>query len=46
MNAGVVHVVYGSMDGILTTIAQLWQQDLPDVGEAVGTGDRFGNSLH
>ena len=43
--AGVVYVVPGSADGLVTAAAKVWSQDSPGVGGSPETGDSFGNSL-
>jgi hypothetical protein len=44
-DAGVVHVLYGSVSGLRTAGDDLWSQAVPDVPGSVGTGDKFGASL-
>jgi FG-GAP repeat len=44
-SAGVVHVIYGSPNGMSATNSELWHQDIPRVGEVAENLDRFGLSL-
>ena len=43
--AGIVHVLYGSSDGLTATDADLWHQDVDDVEGTAGVGDNFGFAL-
>jgi FG-GAP repeat protein len=44
-NAGVVHVLYGSITGLTANDNQLWSQDSPGMqGDGAETGDNFGSS--
>ena len=42
---GVVHVLYGSADGLTAAGSQLWSQDSPGVGGVAEVGDGFGSGL-
>ena len=43
--AGVVHVIYGSASGPVSTGNQLWSQESPGIGEDVDGFEGFGQSL-
>ena len=43
VDAGAVHVLFGSASGLTATGNQMWQQD--DFADQPETGDRFGDSL-
>jgi hypothetical protein len=43
--AGLVHVIYGSMDGLTSLGNQTWTQDSPGVGESAEQPDNFGQVL-
>jgi hypothetical protein len=45
LEAGVVHVVYGSSDGLAATGNQIWHQDSTGIEDEVEAGDRFGYAL-
>ena len=45
VDAGVVHVIFGSAAGLTATGSQYWTQNAPGLADAVETGDRFGNAL-
>jgi hypothetical protein len=46
-DAGAVVVIYGSYaDGLKSTSAQLWHQDVGGVAGAAGVGDRFGTAMY
>ena len=44
-NGGMVHVLYGSSNGLTTSNAQMWHQDVAGVPGIVESGDQFGFSL-
>ncbi|CAN5520935.1 hypothetical protein BH18THE1_BH18THE1_10610 [soil metagenome] len=47
-DAGAVHVIYGSSEGLSATLPladQFWSQDSSDVGDGAEVGDSFGRSL-
>jgi disulfide bond formation protein DsbB len=44
-DAGVVHVLYGSIGGLGETMTQLWSQASPGIQDAPENGDQFGTSL-
>ncbi len=44
-DAGIVHVLYGSEQGLTTTGSQWWYQNTPGVEEQAENGDRFGYAL-
>jgi hypothetical protein len=44
-DAGAVHVLYGSPDGVRSQGAQLWHQDSLDVTDSAETNDEFGRRL-
>jgi hypothetical protein len=44
-NAGVVHVLYGSRQGLRAVGDQLWSQDSPGIAEAAQDDEMFGYSL-
>lgn len=43
--AGLVHVLFGRADGLVTARSQVWRQGGGGVAGRPGTGDRFGASL-
>ncbi len=43
--AGIVHVVYGSPDGLAATGNQMWRQGWMGIADEVEAGDRFGYAL-
>lgn len=45
LSAGVVHVIYGSFDGLTATGNQLWSQDSPGILGDAESFDDFGSSL-
>jgi hypothetical protein len=45
VEAGAVHVMYGSSDGLAATGNQIWHQDSTDIEDEVEAGDRFGYAL-
>lgn len=45
LEAGAVHVLYGSPDGVTTDDAQFWHQGKPEVENRLGQTDFFGFSL-
>ena len=45
VDAGVVHVLYGSAAGLTATGSQYWNQNSAGVADAVETDDRFGSAL-
>jgi hypothetical protein len=45
VDAGAVHVIYGTAGGLNDGDDQFWHQDSPGLGDAAGTGDRFGSAL-
>ena len=45
VDAGVVHVIYGSAAGLTATGSQYWNQNSAGIADAVETGDRFGSAL-
>ena len=45
VDAGVVHVVYGSATGLTATGSQYWHQNIAGIADAIETGDRFGSTL-
>lgn len=45
IDAGAVHVLYGSEDGLTSDGAQLWHQNSPGIAEQAGTNDHFGEAL-
>jgi FG-GAP repeat len=46
LNAGAVHVLYGSATGLTATGSQFWTQDSFGILDVAQPGDRFGNSLY
>lgn len=44
-NAGVVHVIYGTPDGLRAVGAQFWHQDVAGLDDDVEMNDRFGDDL-
>ena len=45
VDAGFVHVIYGSATGLTATGSQVWHQNVAGVADAIETGDRFGSAL-
>jgi hypothetical protein len=45
VDAGAVHVLYGSATGLTATGNQFWHQDSPGIAEGAEEGDRFGDAL-
>lgn len=45
IDAGLVHVLYGTAAGVTATGSQVWSQNSAGVGDSVETGDGFGGSL-
>ena len=45
VDAGVVHVIYGSAAGLAAAGSQYWHQNAAGIADAVETGDRFGSAL-
>ena len=45
LQAGLVHVMYGSSDGLATTGNQMWHQDSAGIEDQVEQDDRFGYAL-
>ncbi len=45
VNAGAVHILYGSSSGISATDSQQWHQDSPNIGSLNETSDQFGEAL-
>jgi hypothetical protein len=45
INAGAVHVIYGTARGLAAADAQYWTQDTPGIAGAAEDGDQFGLSL-
>ena len=45
VDAGVVHVLYGSAAGLTATGSQYWHQNATGLADAVETDDRFGSAL-
>ena len=45
VDAGVVHVLFGSAAGLTATGSQYWHQNSAGLADAVETGDRFGSAL-
>ena len=45
VDAGVVHVLFGSAAGLTATGSQYWTQNAPGLADAVEAGDRFGSAL-
>lgn len=45
VNAGAVHVIYGSASGLSAANAQIWTQDLPGVAGGAEPNDLFGAAL-
>lgn len=43
--AGAVHAIYGSVNGLATTGSQLWNQSSPDLAGSSGTSERFGEAV-
>jgi hypothetical protein len=46
IDAGAVHVLYGSSSGLRATFNQLWTQDTSGVQNSVEGGDHFGSALY
>ena len=44
-DAGIVHILYGSADGLSADGNQIWSQDSADIGGASEDNDRFGQVL-
>jgi len=44
-DAGAVHVIYGSADGLIIDKNDLWHQDVEGIGGTAGKDDAFGDSL-
>ncbi len=44
-NAGIVHVLYGSITGIVSAGNQLWHQDTTGILDSAEKNDRFGRAL-
>ena len=45
VDAGVVHVLYGSAGGLRAAGSQLWSQDSAGIGDTVEVGDGFGTAV-
>jgi hypothetical protein len=45
-DAGALHVLYGSPNGLQATGSQFWTQNSAGVPDGVETGDRFGSALY
>lgn len=45
-DAGAIHVLYGSVNGLVASGSQFWTQDSASVLDSVQVGDRFGNTLY
>lgn len=45
VDAGAVHVIYGTEQGLHPNIDQQWHQDITDIEGTAESGDRFGASL-
>jgi hypothetical protein len=45
VNAGAVHIIYGSADGLNSTGNQVWHQDSEDMNDTAEPWDFFGDSL-
>jgi hypothetical protein len=45
-DAGAIHVLYGSTNGLVAAGSQFWTQDSANVNDSVQVGDRFGNTLY
>jgi hypothetical protein len=45
VDAGVVHVLYGSAASVVSAGSQLWSQNSGGVADSAEAGDRFGSSL-
>jgi hypothetical protein len=45
IDAGAVHVIYGSSTGLHVSRNQQWSQDSPDIEDTAEDGDGFGSSL-
>jgi hypothetical protein len=45
-DVGVVHVLYGSSDGLSAESSQIWHQDSIGIEETADEGDMFGEELH
>ena len=45
VDAGVVHVIYGSATGLVSAGSQLWSQNTGSIVDAAETGDHFGSTL-
>lgn len=45
-DAGAIHVLYGSANGLVAAGSQFWTQDSTSVLDSVQVGDRFGNTLY
>src|SRR5437899_991792 len=43
--AGIVHILYGSSDGLTSDHSQFWRQGSPGIGDHSESGDYFGFSL-
>jgi FG-GAP repeat len=43
--AGIVHVLYGDEDGLLSRCGDTWTQDRPGIKGVTGAGDGFGSAL-
>ncbi len=44
-NAGIVHILYGSNDGITSAGNQIWHQDTAGIQDVAEQNDRFGHAL-
>jgi hypothetical protein len=44
-SAGIVHVLYGTRDGLSAQGSQLWHQDVEGIADDIENGDRFGEAL-
>lgn len=45
VDAGVVHILYGSADGLSSALSQHWHQNSPGIWSSNENGDLFGNAL-
>ena len=45
VNAGAVHIIYGTSTGLASAGDQFWHQDSSGVANSTAEGDQFGNAL-
>ena len=46
VDAGIVHVLYGSANGLTATGSQVWNQNKTGIPDSVEAGDRFGAAIY